>query len=141
MLNTRDLIPGCTVIFGEFRFDDHLRIKLARDNKVGCLIKAFEPLRPFCLSKTDTRSREQILYGRLQAVPDNLTDRIPVAGKRSSQKPLLEQHRIGDSHCGHIFNCLDTTFGVCLIEAMNFIRLNFWCTLGEQLACRFDEGF
>jgi hypothetical protein len=38
MLDTRDFIPGCAAIFGEFRLDNHLRIELARDNEVRCLI-------------------------------------------------------------------------------------------------------
>lgn len=46
VLNAGHLIPSGAVVFGNLRFNDDLRVKLARNNEIGSLIEPLDTLRP-----------------------------------------------------------------------------------------------
>lgn len=52
VLNAGHLIPSGAVIFGNLRFNDNLRVKLARNNEIGRLIEPLDTFRPLRLRRT-----------------------------------------------------------------------------------------
>ncbi len=51
MPNPGYLVPGCSVILGNFRFDNDPGIEFSGNDKIRRQIKAFDPFGPFGFSK------------------------------------------------------------------------------------------
>ena len=57
VLDARDLVARCAVVFGQLGLNDDLRVELARDDEIGGLIEARYLLGPLGLAIADARLR------------------------------------------------------------------------------------
>ena len=98
MLNACHLIACCTIVFGDLRLDDNLRIEFTGYDEIRRLVETFDSFRSFGLAETDACFGEYILNRRLQAVADEFAYGVTMPGKRSSKKPFIQQHGVGSAY-------------------------------------------
>jgi hypothetical protein len=72
--NPCDLVPGCSIILAHLGLDHHLRRVLVGHNKVGRLVKGWQPLGAFGFAKAYAGLAKYLFDRYLKIAPDELAD-------------------------------------------------------------------
>src|SRR5712692_10367474 len=95
-LDTGDLVTGRTIVTRDFRLDDDHRGDFIRNTKIWGLPKAWYPLGTFGFPVRDTRMSQLVLNRIFHHFSHKLRYRIAMPSERTTEIPLVEEHRIRD---------------------------------------------
>ena len=119
VLDACHLVASRPIVLADLCFDHDLRVELAGDDEIWCLIESGNALGTLGLAEADPNSRKDLLDNELQTVTDQVADRVTVSRKKSSQKTFVNQYSIRDANLCEVLDATMTVSGVCLVEAMN----------------------
>jgi len=88
--NSGCFVSRRAVILGQFGLNDDTGLELVGDDEIRCLIESRKPFGPFRFAESYSSQTKLLLNGRLQAVTDQFTDGVPMAGEWSSEEPLVK---------------------------------------------------
>lgn len=97
MLNAGNLVTRRAIVLRKLGFYDDLWIEFIGNDEIRRLVEIRKAFRPLCPAVTDAGPGQHVFNSIFDDVSDQLADRIPMTGERTTEKTFVEQNGVGNA--------------------------------------------